>query len=151
MYMADVKKVPHTLLVEEIMISKVYRVTPDMKLWEVAEMFIKHSISGAPVVDQNDHVISMLGEGDVLRLAAEKGLDSTVAENLSHLVQPRTMLSLKKDSTFQEAYRLFLKHRCHRLPVVDGAGKLHGLVTRSNVLVLFVESHYGKKITRKPA
>lgn len=130
------------------MVTRVYRITPDMKLWEVAELFLKRQISGAPIVDQNDHVISMLGEGDTLRLAAENGLEATVAECLPKLPQARNMITLKKESPFQEAYRLFLKHRCHRMPVIDSVGKLHGIVTRTTVLTLFVESHYGKKIVR---
>lgn len=134
--------------VHEIMATKVYRVTPEMKLWEVAELFLKHLISGAPVVDQNDKVISMIGEGDTLRLAAEKGLEATINECLPRLLQTKDIISVKKDATFQEAYRIFLKHRFHRIPVIDGGGKLQGLLTRSQVLTLFVESHYGKKISR---
>ncbi len=139
------------LLVQDIMVTKVFRITPEMKLWEVAELFIKKHISGSPVVDQNDHVLSVLGEGDTLRLAAEYGLDATVAECLAHMPDLKAMVTLKKEATFLEAYRLFLKHRVHRIPIVDGNGRLHGLLTRSQVLILFVESHYGKKIQRQPA
>ncbi len=133
------------------MVTRVFRITPDMKLWEVAELFIKKHISGSPVVDQNDHVISVLGEGDTLRLAAEHGLDVTVAECLPHMPSLDKMVTIKKEATFLEAYRLFLKHRVHRIPIIDGNGKLHGLLTRSQVLTLFVESHYGKKIQNQPA
>lgn len=140
-----------TLLVQDIMVTKVFRVTPEMKLWEVAELLIKKRISGSPVVDQNDHVLAVLGEGDTLRLAAEHGLEATVAECLPHLPPIKSIITLKKEAKFLEAYRLFLKHRVHRIPIVDGNGRLHGLLTRSQVLVLFVESHYGKKIERQPA
>jgi predicted transcriptional regulator len=146
--MADEKTRPPKIFIQDIMVSKVYRVTPEMKLWEVAELFIKRLISGAPVVDQNDKVISMIGEGDTLRMAALHGLEATVAHCLPEILQTEDIISLQIKSTFQEAYRVFLKHRIHRIPVTDSSGKLQGLVTRSTVLTLFVESHYGKKITK---
>ncbi len=149
--MLSEKKNPPRIYIEDIMVTKVYRVTPEMKLWEVAELFIKRQISGAPVVDQNDKVISMMGEGDTLRMAALHGLDTTVAHCLPEILQTKDIISLQIKSTFQEAYRTFLKHRIHRIPVMDSSGKLQGLITRSTVLVLFVESHYGKKIPARTA
>lgn len=145
--MAENKKAP-TIFIGDIMVTKVFRVTPDMKLWEVAELFIKRQISGAPVVDQSDNVISMIGEGDTLRMAALHGLEVTVAHCLPEILQQKDIISLQIKSTFQDAYRIFLKNRIHRIPILDSGGKLHGLITRSTVLTLFVESHYGKKIPR---
>lgn len=140
-----------TLLVEEIMVTLVYRVTTEMKLSDVAELFIKHQISGAPIVDQMDHVISMIGEGDTLRLAATEGLEATISHCLPKLPQQSQIITLQKHSTFTDAYRLFLKHKFHRMPVVDGAGRIHGLVSRSTILTVFVEAHYGKKLPKRSA
>lgn len=135
--------------VEDIMIKTVFRVTPEMKLREVAELFIKHHIGGAPIVDSLDHVISTIGEGDTIRLAASEGLEATVAHCLPKLLPMKRLITLGLHADFTEAYRIFLKNAIHRIMVVDDSGKLLGLISRSIILQLFVEAHYGKKIIRQ--
>ncbi len=68
--MADSKTL-HTppLLVQDVMTAVVHKVTPDMKVYQVIEMLTRYLISGAPVVDQNDIVMSALSEGDLAKLA----------------------------------------------------------------------------------
>lgn len=139
---------PPTVLLEDIMVTKIYRVIPELTLFEVSELFIRHQISGAPVVDSLDNVISMIGEGDTLRLAAIHGLEAHISHCLPELPTQAALVTLAKHDTFTDAYRLFLKHKFHRLPIVDSNGRLQGLVTRSTILTLFVEAHYGKKIAR---
>lgn len=148
--MPESKNAAPTVLVTDFMVREVHRVTPDMKLWEVAELMMKHNISGAPVVDAMDHVISVIGEGDTLRLAAAHGVTTTVSHCLPELPQTKDLVTLQKFATFTDAYRLFLKHKYHRIPIIDGAGTLKGLITRSSILRMIVEAHHGKKI-QKPA
>jgi CBS domain-containing protein len=150
--MTNPKIAPPTVLVTDFMVTAVFKVTPEMKLWEVAELMMKHQISGAPVVDNIDRVISVIGEGDTLRLSAARGVEATVASILDQLPATKDVVTLQKFDSFTDAYRIFLKHKYHRLPVVDGGGTLKGLVTRSTILRMIVEAHHGKKIPdRKPA
>lgn len=139
-----------TYKISEFMVEKVYRVTPDMTLLEVAEMLLRHQISGAPIVDASDHVISVIGEGSTLRLAATAGLTATIAHCLPKLPAPEKVVTLKKDDTFTEAYRAFLKNNVHRIPIVDSQNLLLGLITRTTIFRIFVEAHHGKKIQRPP-
>lgn len=135
--------------VEDIMITKVIRVTPDLTILDVAELFLKKGISGAPIVDAMDHVLSVMGEGAVLLMAANEGLSATVAHCLPKLTPGDKIITIRTQNTFQDAYRLFLKHNIHRIPVIDSAGTLKGLITRSIIFRLFVEAHHGKKIEEK--
>lgn len=131
--------------------TNVVRILPEMKLREVIELMIKHQISGAPVVDSLDRVISMIGEGDAIRLAATAGIESTIAHCLQHLVPSHKLITLTRTAPFSEAYQIFLKHKIHRIPVVDGGGALKGFVTRSLILRIFVEAYYGKKVKQQSA
>jgi CBS domain-containing protein len=130
----------------EVMAEKPYTIAPPMSLGEVAELFVKYRISGAPVVDSADRVISVMGEGLLLRLAAKYGLQALVLNCIGDLPPTKDLITLGRDNTFTEAYRIFLKHNIHRIPIVDSNGLLLGLVSRSSILKLFVEAHYGKKI-----
>lgn len=133
---------------EDIMVTKIFRVTPDLTLLEVAELFLKKGISGAPVVDGMDRVLSVIGEGVTLRLAASEGLNATVAKCLPKLTPTDQIITLKKNNTFQDAYKLFLKHNIHRIPIIDSNGLLKGLISRSTIFRIFVEAHHGKKLTK---
>lgn len=132
--------------VKEIMVHPVHTVKPEMKLREVAEFLVVKGISGAPVVDSMGRVISVIGEGLVLRLAASEGLEATVAQCLSKnkMSSEKQILTVRPEDLFSDAYKLFIKNNIHRLPVIDGNGKLMGLITRGTILKIFIEAHYGK-------
>ncbi|MCB0412236.1 MAG: CBS domain-containing protein [Bdellovibrionales bacterium] len=147
--MADKSFSTNSLTVENIMVHPVFTVHPQMKLWEVSELFIAKGISGAPVVDNTDHVMSVIGEGIALRMAAKYGLESTVAHCLSDMTPAKDLITLRIDESFATAYKIFLKYKIHRIPIVDDTKKLLGLVTRSQILRLFVEAHHGKSIPKK--
>lgn len=146
---ADKSVKPPKVTIEDFMVTKVIRVTPDLTLIEVAELFLKKQISGAPVVDGMDRVLSVIGEGVTLRLAASEGLNATIAKCMPKLTPADKIITLKRQNTFQDAYRAFLKHNIHRIPIVDANGLLKGLVSRSTIFRIFVEAHFGKKIVRE--
>lgn len=131
--------------VGDFMINPVHSVTPKVKLREVAELFLARDISGCPVVDEAGRLISLIGQGDILKLAASEGVEATIAHCLPKLVQTQNLITLKKEAPFQDAYKLFLKHSIHRIPIVDANGKLGGMISRGVILKMIVEAHYGKK------
>lgn len=133
-------------LIEDFMIKKVFRVTPEMKLFEVAELFLQKQISGAPVVDTMDRLVSVIGEGDTLRLAASEGLEATVSHCLPKMTPAKKVIVERRKGSFLDVYRLFLKHNVHRIPIVDSSNKIEGLVTRTTIFRIFIEAHYGRKI-----
>ena len=134
------------LTVAEVMMSTLHVVTPDMKVHKAVELLYKHAISGAPLVDQNHILLSTVSEGDLLRLAAKDGFEATLEHCRPHLKTEKDIVTVMQHDTFAEAYKLFLKHSLHRLIVVDAARKVHGIVTRADILRLFIESRYGKKL-----
>ncbi len=136
-------------LVSDIMLTTVISVDPRMQLWQVAELFVGKQISGAPVIDGHGRVIAMIGEGLLLRLAAREGLDATVAHCLPADTGANSVVTIKPRDTFTDAYRIFLKPNIRRIPVTDDNGKLVGMLTRSLVLRIFVEAHYGRALPKK--
>jgi predicted transcriptional regulator len=151
--MADPKTLhAPTLLVQDMMTLNVHKVLPEMKVYQAIEMLTRHMISGAPIANQSENLISVLSEGDLLRLAAVEGLEATIAHCLPKLPETKKLITLEKHQSFADAYKLFLKHSLHRLVVIDGNGRINGIVTRADILRLFVEARHGKKIAqdRKP-
>ncbi len=60
------------------------------------------------------------------------------------------VFTVRTEMKIWEAIELLIKKRISGSPLVDGMGHVQGIVSRSNILRLFIEAHYGKKIA-KPA
>ena len=126
--------VPPPLKVEDIMTSNVMGVPPEMTVREAMKLLSTHKISGAPVVNNMNKVLSVVSEGDLLKLAASEGMDKSINSCLHKLCKTENLMTLKKTNTFSDAYMMFLTKTVHRIIVIDGNGNLQGIVSRSNVL-----------------
>jgi predicted transcriptional regulator len=127
------------LSVEAIMTSDVLCVSLTMTIREAIEMVTKAKVSGAPVVDVNHHVISVMSEGDLLKIAATMGLDVKVSSCLERLPKTEKLIVAKRTDSFTDVYKTFLTHSVHRVIVIDANGKVQGIVSRSNILRRLVE------------
>lgn len=59
----------------DIMQSSVISVTPTTTLSEVRDLFIRHRISGAPVVDENENLVGVVSLVDIARIGLSKDVD----------------------------------------------------------------------------
>ena len=126
--------------IETFMTSEVFSVSPEMTVRDAIGLITTKKISGAPVVDSMHKVISVISEGDLLKLAASGALEKTIASCLTKLPKTEKLMTLKKTDTFTDAYKMFLTHPVHRIVITDANGRLQGIVSRSNVLRLLVET-----------
>lgn len=120
---------------------------------QIAALLAEHRISAVPVLDTDSHVIGIVSEADLLakesakeprqmplvvgrkdrRQALAKGA-ATIAADL--MTAPAVTVGLDEDVVF--AARLMESRRVKRLPVTDEDGRLTGMVSRSDILRLFV-------------
>jgi CBS domain-containing protein len=122
------------------------RITPYK---EIARLLAQHEISGVPVLTMGRHVAGVVSEGDLLaardhnpmaghglrrRLASRKQHQSRTAEQL--MTSPA--VTTHPDATIAGAARLMSAHNVRRLPVVDPGGKLIGIVSRRDLLSVFL-------------
>lgn len=119
---------------EDIMTADVQCITLEMTIHDSIKLLLDHSIRGAPVVDATQKVISVITEGDLLRLASSFGLSKSVGQCLLDLVHVDELITSKREASFAEVYKKFLQTSVYRIIIVDDAGKIQGLVSRSNVL-----------------
>jgi CBS domain-containing protein len=136
----------------DIMATDVITVGPDSSVQDVAEILLKHRISGLPVVDARGHVVGIVSEGDLLRraeigagherswwlklLMGREGLATEyihehsrkVADVMSHEV-----ITAEPDTPVSDIAETLECNRIKRLPIVKD-GKLVGIVSRANLL-----------------
>ena len=136
----------------DIMSTDVVTVGPKASVQEVAELLLKHRISGVPVVDDKGRVLGMVSEGDLLRRAdAGTGHERSwwlklllgsegLAREYIHEHSPeiadvmsREIITASPDTPVSDLAEILEKHRIKRLPIVKD-GKLIGIVSRANLL-----------------
>ena len=132
----EVKKVYDApLLVENYMTSNLVTFTADQSILEVMELFIKHHISGGPVVDNKGKLIGIISEADCMKHISESRyfnlpiLDKSVENHMTTNVEtiPHNM------NIFDAAAHFHTSHR-RRLPVLEN-GKLVGQISRKDIVI----------------
>lgn len=143
--------------VGSVMTTDVVRAEYDTPFKEVARLLADHRISGLPVID-DDKVIGVISETDLMaRQAATPdpyasprrhpfGALTRRARRQAAKAEARTAgrlmteppITVPADDTIVEAARTMARHRVERLPVVDEEERLVGIVTRRDLLQVFL-------------
>ncbi|WP_448222986.1 IMP dehydrogenase [Gordonia iterans] len=96
--------------------------TPDNTLDEVDRMCAKYRISGLPVVDANGDLVGIITNRD---MRFEHDQSRKVAE----VMTPAPLITAQEGVSAEAALGLLRRHKIEKLPIVDGAGRLTGLIT----------------------
>ena len=126
------------------------RITPYQ---EIDRMLTEHRISGVPVLKMGREVAGVVTEADLLAAEDETNRRARMASSVGRRrllrKQPHVSLTagtlmtapavtIGPDATIPAAARLMNTHHIRRLPVVDEDGKLVGIVSRRDLLSVFL-------------
>ncbi len=110
---------------ESGMIIDPVTIDPDHTVAEVLQLMTKYRISGLPVV-RDEQLVGIVTNRD---LRFETDLDKKVSE----VMTSENLVTVKEGITLEESKRLLHQHRIEKLLVVDGKGKLKGLITIKDI------------------
>jgi len=113
---------------DELIIRDVVTASPGQTVHEVDEMMQREGVSGAPVVAEDGEVLGIISGTDI-RPYLEVGERDDVREAMTDEV-----ITAPEDVTPREALELMYEHKIERVPIVDGAERLIGLVTMQGIL-----------------
>jgi len=139
-------------IVGELMTPAVVHVRPDTGFKEIAALLAEHDITSVPVVDDQDRPLGLVSEADLLlnEAAEEDPAGLLLTPHLSARDRARSQATTaeglmtspavcaRPEWTVVEAARLMQRRHLKRLPVVDDAGRLVGIVSRSDLLRVFL-------------
>ncbi|WP_418960906.1 CBS domain-containing protein [Streptomyces tritici] len=111
-----------------LMTDNVLSAVPATSFREVAKMLAEHDISGVPVVDDDDHVVGVVSESDLLARH-----EPTVRDLMT-----TPAVTVHAEETVADAARLMVRRGVERLPVVDEEERLVGIVTRRDLLCVYL-------------
>ncbi len=107
---------------ESGMILNPITLTPDATLREAVALMGRFRISGVPVVDDDGRLVGIITNRD---LQFERALDRPLREAMTQ----EGLVTAPTGTTLDEAEAIMGRHRIEKLPVVDDAGALRGLIT----------------------
>ncbi|WP_020139480.1 CBS domain-containing protein [Streptomyces sp. 351MFTsu5.1] len=138
--------------VADLMSHDVVRARRDTPFKELVELLADNGITAVPVVDELDHPLGVVSEADLLRKCSARtdpisripkphleGWELAAAEGATaEELMSAPALCAHPEWTVTEAARLMALHHVKRLPVVDEADQLKGIVSRGDLLRIFL-------------
>lgn len=107
---------------------------PDQPIQDVISTIVNKKISGAPVLDDQHHLVGIISEKDCLRLIVDQAYNNMPAETrkVSDYMTVEVQ-SLSPQTNIVDAALEFLKSPIRRFPIVEN-GLMIGQVSRRHIL-----------------
>lgn len=134
--------------VRDVMSDAVVRVQGGTPFKEIAHLLQEYDITAVPVVDDQERPTGVVSEADLLHK-----MQGWPADGVDGLPQPAKAvatdaaglmtspaLCAREDWSVVDAARVMSRHRVKRLLVVDDDGRLIGVVSRSDLLRVFLRA-----------
>jgi CBS domain-containing protein len=129
--------------VEDVMTKDVQFCTPDTNLAAAAMQMWDHDCGTIPVVNDNGTAIGMITDRDICIAAATRHRD--IAEIRVGELASGELHSCAPNTRLDDALKVFQRARVRRLPVLNDEGKLEGILSLNDIVLLSREE-FEKKV-----
>jgi IMP dehydrogenase len=115
----QVKKSESGMIVDPVTIH------PDQLVQQVLELMAKYRISGVPVV-KGDHLVGIVTNRDLR-------FETDMHKKISEVMTKENLVTVPEGISLEESKKLLHAHRIEKLLVVDGKGRLKGMITIKDI------------------
>jgi CBS domain-containing protein len=139
--------------VRDVMTTRVIWVSKDAPYKEMVARLRENRVSAFPVLDDEGKVIGVVSEADLLAKEAldggYDGMPGMITGLLRHKEQAKARgmtagdlmthpaVTVGPGDSIEKAGKLMYRRKVSRLPVVDGDGRLTGIISQADVLSVF--------------
>lgn len=136
--------------VKDVMTADVVSVRETAEYKDLVSVLRELHVSALPVLDEADHLVGVVSEadlllkevgqealGDYLISSGRRGERAKAAGMTAAQVMTTPAVTIRPDDSLAHAARLMHDRHVKRLPVVDQAGRLVGIVSRVDLLSVF--------------
>ncbi len=146
------------LKARDIMNEVVVACVADTRVEDVVKKLAEHDISGMPVLDVQKHVIGIVSESDLLLadelepprtktalyglyVMPERVIEEAAKSRgvLARDVMTTRVISFHPEDSVHDIAKRMQAERINRVPIVDEAGVLVGILTRGDILKALAE------------
>jgi CBS domain-containing protein len=122
-----------SMRIEEVMTREPVCCTPDTGLREVAQMMVEHDCGQIPIVrsTSDQRVLGVVTDRDIVARLVAKGRNPIDLQANTCMSEP--VVTVRTDQSIEDCIQLMEAHRIRRVPVVDAAGKMRGIVSQADI------------------
>lgn len=143
--------------VADVMSRDPISVRPETPLQEAIKIMAERRISGLPVVDQDGKLVGVLSETDLMWQETgvtppayimildsviylenparyDRDLHKALGQTVGEVMTKDSLITTEADQLLQKAAQLMHDKNIRRLPVIDDAGKIIGILTRGDII-----------------
>lgn len=142
-------------IASDIMTREVITVQPETTVQQLAQIFASHSISGAPVVDQEGLVVGVVTESDLIDQNKKVHIPTVISilDSFFYLENPEKMeqemrkmagstvadiftspaVTVEENTPIDEIATIMSEKNVHTLPVVED-GQLKGIIGKKDII-----------------
>ncbi|MGW7363725.1 CBS domain-containing protein [Streptomyces sp. NPDC054841] len=125
----------HFRTVDDVMTHEVISVGRDTPVGEIVETLRQWRINAVPVLSPQGRVVGVVSEADLFRKAQG---DETSRSLTANRLITAPAITVPPDATITGAARLMARGHLKSLPVVDTQGRLKGVVSRGDLLKIYL-------------
>ncbi|MGH2410200.1 MAG: IMP dehydrogenase, partial [Chloroflexota bacterium] len=111
---------------ENGMITRPITLTPDRSLADASDMMARYHISGIPITDPNGRLVGIITNRDLL-------FETDFQRPIAEVMTAERLITASIGTTLDQAERVLHRHKIEKLPIVDDAGYLRGLITVKDI------------------
>ncbi|MGW7329015.1 CBS domain-containing protein [Streptomyces sp. NPDC054840] len=137
--------------VSDVMTHTAVAIGREASYKEIVELMDQWKVSAVPVLEGEGRVVGVVSEADLLpkeefrrddpRLPDQLEEASKAGGVLAEELMSSPAVTVHPDATLAEAAQIMARKHVKRLPVVNGVGMLEGVVSRSDLLKVFLRTH----------
>lgn len=153
-YRHALERLGQSVTAKDIMTNATVSVNSDTSLIETAKLMAENSISGLPVINENQIVIGVISEKDffqkmgkkntvsfmgvVVECLSNKGcLAMPIREKLAADIMTSPAITARLRTTISELSSILTDNHINRVPIVNDEGKLRGIISRGDLVDSF--------------
>lgn len=133
------------LQVYDLMTKEVFSLHNTDTLYLARSVMNMAKIRHVPIVDKNDKFIGLVTQRDILAATVSRlaDIDQKTQDEIDAGIPIKEIMridvtTIKSDTSLKDAAKLLLEHKYGCLPVLDGKGRLIGILTEADFLSLTI-------------
>lgn len=115
-----VKRSEHGVIVDPFFLS------PEHLVSDADALMGKYRISGVPIVDAKRKLVGIITNRDIR-------FETDFTKKISEVMTSKNLITAPEGTTLDQAQGILRKHKIEKLPIVDKAGHLKGLITIKDI------------------
>lgn len=161
------------ITVQNFMVKEVFSVTPETPLVDASKMMIERGINGLPVADNSGRLVGIVTEYDLLskgsmihiptfmkllkdldlyrkdKVLISDELKGILTLKVADVMNPEP-ITLTPETPLEQAIQVFSEHhRVNPIPIIDAHKKLIGVLSRFDILKLYMPAHRDPLVEQK--